>query len=70
MSTQVAAALIVGTVILYLMRRRRAKALEAEPEPCLLEEEQPSLSPDVLNKQRLREYRGMARVNPATMAIS
>jgi flagellar M-ring protein FliF len=66
----VAAALIVGTVILYLMRRRRAKALEAEPEPLpLLEEEQPSLSPDVLNKQRLREdIERMARVNPAAMA--
>jgi flagellar M-ring protein FliF len=66
-------ALIVGTVIIFMLRRRRAKAPveeieEApEPEPDFLDE--PSLTPAALTKQRLREtVEKMARTNPETVA--
>lgn len=66
----VAAALILGTVILFLLRRRRARALETLPEPLLIaEEEAPGLSPELLTRQQIREdIERMARVNPAGIA--
>ncbi|HHY44942.1 MAG TPA: flagellar M-ring protein FliF [Firmicutes bacterium] len=65
----VAAALILGTIILLLMRRRRAQAVEPLPEPLPLVEEAPTLSPDLLSRQKIREdIERMARVNPAGMA--
>ncbi|HHY76447.1 MAG TPA: flagellar M-ring protein FliF [Firmicutes bacterium] len=65
----VAAALIIGTIILLIMRRRRAEAVEVAPEPLLVAEEAPSLSPDLLSRQKVREdIERMARVNPAAVA--
>lgn len=65
----VAVALIVGTVVLFLMRRRRKAIPDAEPEPLPLADERPSLSPDLLNRQQLREdIERMARVNPSGLA--
>ncbi|MGI6662955.1 MAG: flagellar basal-body MS-ring/collar protein FliF [Bacillota bacterium] len=65
----VTAALILGTVILFLLRRRRAQALEPLPEPLPIVEEAPALSPDLLTRQKIREdIERMARVNPAGLA--
>lgn len=67
----VAAALVIGTIILFILRRRRARALEPEPElePLPMEDERPTLSPDLLNRQQLREdIERLARVNPSGLA--
>jgi flagellar M-ring protein FliF len=66
-----AAALVVGTLFLILMRRRRKPEAEelsaARPAAPLPEELQ--LSPEVLMKQRLRDsVEKMARVQPQTVA--
>ncbi|HHW27735.1 MAG TPA: flagellar M-ring protein FliF [Firmicutes bacterium] len=67
----VAAALVLGTVILYLGRRRRRGTDTISP-PVLPEsepEEERALPPEYVMRQRTREsVERLARVNPATVA--
>jgi len=68
----VGAALVVGTLILLISRRRRKTKTpeegQAAPAPSLIEEE-PVLSPEIISKQRLRgSVEKMARLNPETVA--
>ncbi|MGI6620439.1 MAG: flagellar basal-body MS-ring/collar protein FliF [Bacillota bacterium] len=67
----VAAALVVGTVILIIARRRReaqmAELLEQEPSVAL--ETAPAISPELLARQRSREnVERLARTNPQLVA--
>lgn len=70
----VLAALIVGTVIIFLLRRRKAPApVEVVEETTTVEEpdllSEPSLTPAALSKQRMKEtVEKMARTNPETVA--
>ncbi|MGE5578698.1 MAG: flagellar basal-body MS-ring/collar protein FliF [Bacillota bacterium] len=70
----VLAALVVGTVIIFMLRRRKAAQAPVElveeetpAEPDLLSE--PTMTPAALSKQRMREtVERMARTNPETVA--
>ena len=70
----VAAALVIGTLILFMMRRGRKKAAQAveTSSPVLLDEDtydEPTVSPEVRSKQRMRDsVEKMARTNPESVA--
>jgi len=69
----IAAALLIGTLILFLLRRRRKTEPELEPElplPMLEEEDAvPALSAEIKSKQKLKEnVERMARINPESVA--
>lgn len=67
----VAGALVVGTLILLLLRRRKKStpAMDEErPSPLALPEG-PTVSPEVLSKQRMRDsVEKLARANPESVA--
>jgi flagellar M-ring protein FliF len=66
----VAAAIILGTVLLLVFRRRKkVEPVEQPVRPTLLEPEEPSMSPEVLTKQRMRDsVEKLARANPESVA--
>lgn len=67
----VAAALIVGTIILILARRRRDAALEeiSEPLPDVVSESASAISPELMARQRSREnIERLTRTDPELVA--
>ena len=67
----VAAALVVGTVILIIARRRREAEMAGvlEEEPALALESAPAISPELIARQRSREnVERLARTNPQLVA--
>lgn len=70
----VGVALVVGTVILLLTRRRgQSRRTEEEASPAAVEgpemSDEPTLTPEMIGKQRLRDsVEKMARTNPETVA--
>lgn len=66
-------AALLGTLIIFLMRRRK-KAERPSPEPVsapqVVSEEAPSVSPEVLARQKTREnVERLVRTNPETVAM-
>ena len=67
----IAAALIIGTIILILARRRREAALEeiSEPLPDVVLESAPAISPELMARQRSREnIERLTRTDPKLVA--
>ncbi len=67
----VAAALVVGTIIMLIVRRRREAELQAllDQEPSAALESAPAVSPELLARQRHREnVERLARTNPQLVA--